>query len=340
MATATATGTVTYAALTTEQRVFYELNMLKRAVPNFLHIWFGMEGSVFPVATLPLNSGHQIQWNKLSSFTAVTTALTEGVTPEPQSITETTVTGTVREYGAYIRYTRTTAQMGIHKVAVEASNALGEQSGDSLDLLTRAVLVAETSNVQYANGRASTAAIIAGDYLDFTEIMKAVTTLKTDKAVAPMNGKFPAIIHPKGVYDLFSDPLMQSVLSYAKDRGDSNPFIRGYLGEAFGVSFWESPNAYHTTSTVEVYSTMVLGKGAFGVGGLAAHMPQVVKEMQDKTGHTFETVRPIRMIDKPFGSTGTADPFDRLASIAWYTTFVAAVLDATFYVRVEHDTAL
>src|SRR3990167_1351875 len=114
----------------------------------------------------------------MATATATGTVTYAALTTEPQSITETTVTGTVREYGAYIRYTRTTAQMGIHKVAVEASNALGEQSGDSLDLLTRAVLVAETSNVQYANGRASTAAIIAGDYLDFTEIMKAVTTLK------------------------------------------------------------------------------------------------------------------------------------------------------------------
>lgn len=231
--------------------------------------------------------------------------------------------------------------MGIHKIAAEATNALGEQAGDSLDLLTRAVLVAETSNVQYANGRASTAAIVSGDYLTFVEIMKGVTTLKTNKAVAPMAGKFPALIHPKGVYDLFADPLMQAVLTYAKDRGDSNPFIRGYLGEAFGVSFWETSNGYSASNgTVTVHSTMLLGKGSFGVGGLAAHMPAIVKEMMDKSSHTFEEVRPLRMIDKPFGSSGSADPFDRLASIAWYTTFVAQVLDATFYVRIEHDTAL
>ena len=61
MATATSTGVATYGALTTEQRVFYELNMLNRAVPNFLHLWFGLEGSVWPAVTLPLNSGHQIQ---------------------------------------------------------------------------------------------------------------------------------------------------------------------------------------------------------------------------------------------------------------------------------------
>jgi len=278
----------------------------------------------------------------LSGFTANTTPLTEGITPEPLDLTITSVTGTVEEYGSYIRYTKTLAQMGIHKIAAEASNALGEQAGDSMDLLTRAVLVAETTNVQFANGRADSDSIAEGDFLTFTEIMQAVTTLKSNKAVAPSAGKFPAIIHPKGVYDLFADPLMQAVLNYAKERGDTNPLIRGYLGEAFGVSFWESPNGYHTPNStpVEVYSTMVLGKGAFGVGGLASYMPQIVKEQMDKSSHTFETVRPLRLIDKPFGSSGTADPFDRLASIAWYTTFVAQVLDESFYVRIEHDTAI
>src|SRR5262245_61485856 len=132
MATATASGNISYGQLTTEHRLFYELQMLKRAIPNFLHIWLGMQGTVFPVSTLPENSGHQIQFNKLSAFTATTQALTEGVTPDPMDITISTVTGTVREYGAYIRYTKTLAQLGIHKVAAEAADALGEQAGDSL----------------------------------------------------------------------------------------------------------------------------------------------------------------------------------------------------------------
>jgi N4-gp56 family major capsid protein len=340
MATATTTGTATYGTLTTEQRLFYEMELLQRAIPKFLHLWFGLEGSVWPVTTLPTNQGHQIQWNKLAAFSAVTTPLTEGVTPEPLDITVSTVTGTVREYGAYIRYTKNLAEYGIHKVAAEASEALGEQAGDSLDKIIRAVLVAETGNVQYANGRASTATIVAGDYLTFTEIMKGVTTLKTNNARPPMGEKFPAIIHPKSVYDLYSDAVFQAVLSYAKDRGDSNPYFTGYLGTAFGVDFYESSNAYNVASTVQVYSTMILGKGGFGVGGLAAYMPQVIREEQNGTGHTFETVQPLRLIDKPFGATGVADPFDRFASMAWYTTFVTVVLDSNFFVRIEHDTAL
>jgi N4-gp56 family major capsid protein len=333
----TATGTATYAVLDVEQRVFYELNMLERAVPNFLHLWFGMEGSVFPVTILPENKGHQIQWNKLSAFTAVTTALTEGVTPDPQDITITSTTGTVAEYGAYVRYTRSLAQMGIHKVAAEASDALGEQAGDSLDLITRAAVIA-SGTAQYANGRAAEADLVGGDNLTFTEIMQAVTTLKAAKAAPVMGAKYCALLHPNSVYDMYVDPVFQAVLSYAQERGAGNPFIRGYIGEAFGVEFYETPNGYSVTNgTVTVYYTHVLGRGAFGIGGLGAYMPQVIREQKEKSNHTYETVRPLRLIDKPFGSTGTADPFDRLASIAWFTTFVAKVLDANFYVRILHD---
>lgn len=342
MASATTTGTATYGALTTEQRLFYELTLLERAIPNFLHVWFGMAGSVHPVTSLPENQGDQVQFNKLLPFSAVTTPLTEGVTPDPQDITVTTVTGTVQEYGSYIRYTRTLAQFGIHKIAMEASDALGEQSGESLDLITRSKLVAETTNVQYAAGRSATNDIVAGDYFNFAELMKGVTTLRTNKARGPLNDMFPCLIHPKTAYDIYSDPIFQTILSFAKERGDSNPFITGHIGDAFQASFFETSNGYSAANTqpVDVYSTLLLGKGSFGVGGLASYMPQVMQEQKDKSNHTFETVRPLRLIDKPFGSSGSADPFDRLASIAWYTTFLALVLDATFFVRIEHATTL
>jgi N4-gp56 family major capsid protein len=338
----TSVGTATILELTDENRTFYELLMLKRAIPNFLHLWFGMEGSVHPVTIVPENKGSTISWNKLSAFTATTTALTEGVTPEPQDLTITATTAAVAEYGAFVRYTRTLAEFGIHKIAAEAADALGEMAGDSLDLITRAILIAQTTTVNFANGRATEATIAAGDYLTFTEIMKMTTTLKTNKAVPAMNGLFPTLLHPYSSYDLYQDATFQAVLSYAKDRGEKNPWMRGYIGQAFGCSFWETPNGYSLANvlSVTVYYTMLLGKGGFGVGGLAAYMPQVIREQGDKNYHTMETVRPLRLIDKPFGSTGTMDPFDRLASIAWYTTFVAKVLNASFYGIIKHDTAL
>ncbi len=148
-------------------------------------------------------------------------------------------------------------------------------------------------------------------------------------------------MHPYTIYDLFADPVMQAVLAYVKDKGDQNDWIEGYIGEAFGLSFWSTPNGYHTPNAtpIEIYSTIVLGKDSFGVGGLAGMMPSVVSEKQDGN-HTFEDVRPVRLIDKPFGSAGTADPLNQRASLGWTSTYAFKVLDATFYVNIKHDVAL
>ena len=45
------------------------------------------------------HKGHQVQFRKMAAFSAVTTALDEGVTPESQNISITSTTATVYEYG-------------------------------------------------------------------------------------------------------------------------------------------------------------------------------------------------------------------------------------------------
>jgi N4-gp56 family major capsid protein len=229
----------------------------------------------------------------------------------------------------------------IDKVAAEASDALGEQAGDSLDQLTRTALVASGS-AQYANDATSTVTVDSTDLFSASEALEALATLKANKAV-PINGTFPALIHPYTEYDLYQDPITQAVLSYSKERGDTNPWMTGYIGDAFGLSFYCTPNGYVNTaagaSSINVYNTLILGKQAFGIGGLAAYMPAAVKGMK-QGNNTFQKVRPLRLIQHDFGSSGSIDPFNQRASIAWYTTFVAKPLDANFYVRVEHATTL
>jgi len=56
--------------------------------------------------------------------------------------------------------------------------------------------------------------------------------------------------------------------------------------------------------------------------------------------NTFQKIRPLRLIDKPFGSAGTSDPLDQRASIAWYTTFAVQELDSTWYIVVHHASSL
>jgi len=86
---------------------------------------------------------------------------------------------------------------------------------------------------------------------------------------------------------------------------------------------------------------MIIGKSAFGIGGLAAYMPSAVTQKKGPdNNNTAQKVRPLRLIQKNFGSAGADDPLEQRASIAWYTTFVTVRLQETFMVRVEHGTSL
>lgn len=332
----------TYTALTAEQKTFYEMKMLDRAVPQFMHLFWGQQG-VHPVTQLPENEGDTINWRLMGALSAVTTPLTEGVTPSAQEISITSTTATVSEYGAYIRYTRKLVAMGIDQVRSEGADALGEQAGDSLDQLTRDVIVAGTT-YQFASTATQRSEITAAMDMTAAEILEALATLKTANAKPVVDGKYVVITHPYTEYDIFTDTTFQAILSNSFGRGDTNqPWISGFLGEALGCRFYVSSNAKEWVdegaSQADVFATLVIGKGAFGIGGLAAYMPGAVSGEQDGN-NTFQAVRPLQLIEKPFGSAGADDPLEQRASLAWYTTYVTKILREMFMVRIEHGTTL
>jgi len=201
--------------------------------------------------------------------------------------------------------------------------------------------------VQFASTAANRGEITAAMKLSAAEILEALATLKINKARPIADGKFYAVIHPYTEYDLYQDTVFQAIFNYAKDRGDTNPWALGYVGDALGVRFFVSPNAREWVdeglTNADVFCCMVFGRNSFGIGGLAQYMPATMNDLNTVTpeaNHTGEPVKPLRLIQKGFGSAGTADPIDQRASIAWYTTFTTARLQETFMVRIEHGTAL
>lgn len=336
-------ATATYTLLTAEQRSFYEMTMLPRAVPPFSHLWFGQNG-VHPVTTLPENKGDTVNWRLFGAFTAVTTALDEHTNPEPEEISITSTTGTVTEYGSYVRYTKKLVSMGIDKVVAEGSDALGEQSGDSLDQITRNVVVAG-SITQFASTATVRTDLTTAMKATALEFLEAVTTLKVAKARPLQDGLFGVLIHPHAEYDLYSDTTFQNLLYYSKERGEANPWTTGYVGDAVGCRFHCTPNARvfadGGAGGVDAYAALVIGKAAFGIGGLAGYMPQMIKIGKGlENNNTLQKVRPVRLIQKDFGSSGTNDPMDRFATLAWYTTYVTKILTQAFMVRIEHGSPL
>ena len=291
----TATGT-----LSDEMKVYYSDYLIDNAVPKLVHDQFGQKHPI------PKNGGKTIEFRKYSPLPKLLTPLTEGVTPDGQSLTVTTVEATIDQYGGYVTISDMLQLTAIDNNMVQATKLLGNQAGASLDTITREVLNGGT-NVVYAGGVSSRSALTAESKLTVDDIKKAVRALKNQNA-EKIGDSYVAIIHPDVTYDLTNDPAWQAVKDY-----DPKDWYEGEIGKIAGVRFVETTEAKIFEGGV--YSTLILGDNAYGVteveGGGLQH---IVKQL---------------------GSAGTADALDQRATVGWKATKVAERLVEQFMVRIE-----
>ena len=290
------TGTST---LSPEMKVFYSDYLIDNAVPKLVHDQFAQKHPI------PKNGGKTIEFRKYSPLPKLLTPLTEGVTPDGQSLTVTTIEATVAQYGGYITLSDVLLMTAIDNNMVQATKLLGNQAGATLDTITREVLNGGT-NVVYAGGVASRAAL-GDNKLTVDDIKKAVRALKNQIA-EKIGDSFVAIIHPDVTYDLTNDPTWQAVKDY-----DPKDWYEGEIGKIAGVRFVETTEAKIFDGGV--YSTLILGENAYGVteieGGGLEH---IVKQL---------------------GSAGTSDALNQRATVGWKATKVAERLVEQFMVRIE-----
>ena len=292
------TQTTATATLSDEMKVFYSDYLIDNALPKLVHDQFGQKHPI------PKNGGKTIEFRKYSPLPKLLTPLTEGVTPDGQSLTVTTLEATVAQYGGYITLSDVLLMTAIDNNMVQATKLLGNQAGATLDTITREVLNGGT-NVIYAGGVASRGAL--ADNLTVDDIKKAVRALKTQNA-EKIGDSFVAIIHPDVSYDLTNDPKWEAVKTY-----DPKDWYEGEIGRIAGVRFVETTEAKIFNGGV--YSTLVLADNAYGVteieGGGLEHFT------------------------KQLGSAGPADPLNQRATVGWKATKVAERLVEQFMVRIE-----
>lgn len=299
--------------LTPSMQTYYDKKVLMNAKPNLVFYEYGQKVSV------PKNSGKIVQFRKWTPFDAINTPLTEGEVPDGQSLTMTEVTAQMDQYGGYVAVSDVLDLQAIDPVINDSVELMGDQGGLSIDTLIREE-VAKGTNVQFANGKASRAALSASDVLTVAEVRKAVRTLKNNKAqqfVRDGKGYFVAIVNPNTTFDLQNDPVWQDVSKYS----NAEQIFTGEIGKLFGVIFVESTQAKILTgagaSSADVAMTMILGKNAYGV-------------IELEGGN-------MKSIVKPRGSAGTSDPLDQISTVGWKVDgFAAKILQPLWMVRVEH----
>ena len=133
----------TTATMTAEMKTFYEKRLIDQAEPRLVHDQFA---DYYPV---PQNGGKSIEFRKYDSLPKASTPLTEGVTPDGQALTVSTITSDLHQYGGWTPLTDVLQMTAIDNNVVQATRVLASQAGRTMDSITRDVLAGGT-NVLYA----------------------------------------------------------------------------------------------------------------------------------------------------------------------------------------------
>ncbi|MEW6096761.1 MAG: N4-gp56 family major capsid protein, partial [bacterium] len=254
---------------------FYDKLLLVRALPNLVHDRFGQRRD------LPPNNSGTIKFRRYESLSVATTPLTEGTTPSSVQLSKTDISANIDEYGNYIEITDKVNLLNVDKVLTEATNVLGENAGQSLDVLTRDILVAGT-NVQYSNGSARNA---INTIIDTTTLQKAIRTLEgnnakyhttmiegsTKIATIPIAPAYWAIVHPDVAMTLRNLTDFIPVEKYANQQQVMKEEIGAYRQIRFVTStqtkIWTGAGAATTSikntgGVADVYATLIFGTDA------------------------------------------------------------------------------
>ena len=300
--------------LSAEMKTFYDMTLIDEATANLVHDQFGQKRPI------PSGSGKTIEFRKFAPLAKATTPLTEGVTPDGKSLSVSTITAEVAQYGDYITQSDILELTALDNTILEATKLLGRQAGVTLDTVVRNVLQAGT-NVTYCpkiGADGTETAVTSRANLDNTcqltvKVIQQVVAKLRGQNAPTIGGKYVAIIHPYVAYDLMRDTEWIDAHKYANPTN----LYEGEIGEIAGVRFVQTTEAKIYEGGV--FGTLFLGEGAYGVTEI--------------TGGGLQT------IVKQKGSAGTADPLDQRSSVGWKAIKTAELLIPNYIVRVESKSA-
>ena len=300
--------------LSAEMKTFYDKTLITLASPYLVHDQFGQKRDI------PKNGGKIIEFRKFSALPKALTPLTEGVTPNGQKLSVTTITATVEQYGDYVEQSDVLELTAVDNTIVEATKQLAAQAGLTMDTIVRNELV-DGYNVMYVprvvNGELST--VNARNLLNKTALLRVEDVFKAAARLKAMNapkidGYYVGIIHPYVAFDLMQTAGNQW-LEVQKYTTPEN-MLKGEIGCLGGVRFVESTEAKIWNAGENdcgVFATLILGADAYGVTSVAGGgIEHIVKQ-------------------KGYGD----DPLNQRSSIGWKGLKTAKRLVEEYMIRIE-----
>jgi N4-gp56 family major capsid protein len=318
---------------------FYENQLLYTAERQLVHMQLGQRNRMVPAG----ENAYSTVWTRYDNLGSRATAEAEGTATTAEGMSATQVTGTVAQYAGAVRLTDVLLRGAKDDLKKIAFQRLGYQAGKAIDDVVRDVAavggtvrnasLASTTDVGYWSTIPQTAVLSVAELRKASRSLMRNNALPVGESLTPggkkgqaqnPQGLWIAVVSPDSVYDLQGDTATGAWVT-ANQYAGSERLFTGEVGKMYGTRFLQSRNAYvknegstyqsAITASGEIHASLIVGADYFGVT-------------------KFQN---LETFWKPLGSSGTADPTNKLATAAWKTTFGARVLNSNFAVSLYHS---
>ena len=328
--------TTTYSSggVTPRTNVFAATTMLKHAMPVIVL------GKFAQTKEMPPNSTETIKFRRPRIFTAATTPLQEGVTPNATAFSYEDVTATLRQYGQVVEVTDKISDLHEDPVIRDASEQAGENVGRTMEAITYGVVKAGT-NVYYANGSARTDVNTPLSITKQRAVVRGLMAQKAKRITKMLEGSLKYATKPieaawiaVGHTDLDSDVRALPGFTPVAEYGSRSPVHEYEVGSVETVRYILSPDlgpivdaggafagaSGNTVTTsgasADVYPVLFFGQDSYGtvpLRGQGAITPSVIKP----------------------GTISASDVLGQRGYIGWKAWFTAVRLSEVWMARLE-----
>lgn len=261
--------------------LYHQKKALTRVIAKFVYAQWGQQASI------PKNTGVTSIWTRWANLLAQTTPLTEGVDPEPITITKTTLRQAVQEYGMLTKQSSLLKLTGLDMETDQITDVILDSMKLTLDTLCRDAIVGGASSTTCSNGSGTTT------FLNKTDIDTVVTNLEGENASmlkSPISagsgqGTSPIRAAYIGVGHTRQRPRLEAVAGFkhTSNYPSGGDLMDGEFCSTGDVRWLLTTNSYVSGSN---YHNMIMAQDFFGnvkIDGNSADGP-LIYTPPDATG--------------------------------------------------------
>ena len=258
-----------------------------------------------------------ISFRQWANLPLATTPLTEGVNPTQSNPTQSSVSATLSQYGAYSTVTDVAQLFYDRNLLSDIANNFAIQAATTIDTIVYNV-VASGTNIIYGDGSVSTKGTITSTMTlttgNITRMIRFLERNNVNKFSSdnPLVSKmYMLVIHPDQAADVRQDPGFQNAALYSSPnptQPNRSDLFNGELG------CWEG---------ARIITTTINSPTANGAGNINVY-PAI---MFGDNYYAVPEISSVQTYIKEPTSSDTSNPLNLYSTVGWKILFTALILD-------------